>query len=192
MRTGRGRSDRSVRCGERRRPERWSAADSITLVRIAASVLLLALPWRSAAFFTVYTVAGLSDALDGWVARKTGTASDFGARLDSAADLVFFGALLVRLLPALWPVMPRALRGALAVAVLVRVVAYAAAALRYRRFVALHTRLNKLTGAAVFLLPYALLVSTGVAYGWAVCALALAAALQEAVLHLRGSDAARR
>ena len=79
------RTGKPPRCGERRGPESWSAADSITLVRIAASALLLVLPWRSAAFFAVYTVAGLSDALDGWVARKTGTASDFGARLDSAA-----------------------------------------------------------------------------------------------------------
>lgn len=175
-----------VRCGKRRRPETWSAADSITLVRIAASVLLFVLPWRSVAFFSVYTVAGLSDALDGWVARKTGTVSEFGARLDSAA--VFFGALLVRLLPAHWPVMPGMLRAAVAVVVLVRLAAYAAAALRYRRFVALHTRLNKLTGAAVFLLPYVLPGPAGLAYSWAVCALALAAALQEGILNLRGGE----
>ena len=184
--------DQPVRCGKRRRPVRWSAADSITLVRIAASVLLFVLPWRSIAFFSVYTVTGLSDALDGWVARKTGTVSEFGARLDSTADLFFFGALLVRLLPAHWPVMPRALRGALAVMVLVRLAVYAVAALRYRRFVALHTRLNKLTGAAVFLLPYVLLVSTGIAFDWAVCALALAAALQEGTLNLRGGEAIHR
>ena len=184
--------DQPVRCGKRRRPVRWSAADSITLVRIAASVLLFVLPWRSVAFFSVYTVAGLSDALDGWVARKTGTVSEFGARLDSTADLFFFGALLVRLLPAHWPVMPRALRGALAVVVFVRLAVYAVAALRYRRFVALHTRLNKLTGAAVFLLPYVLLVSTGIAFDWAVCALALAAALQEGTLNLRGGEAIHR
>ena len=137
-------------------------------------------------------LSGLSDALDGWVARKTGTVSEFGARLDSAADLFFFGALLVRLLPAHWPVMPGMLRAAVAVVVLVRLAAYAAAALRYRRFVALHTRLNKLTGAAVFLLPYVLLVSTGIAYDWAVCALALAAALQEGTLNLRGGEAIHR
>ena len=185
------RTGKPPRQGERRWPETWSAADSITLVRIAASALLLVLPWRSAAFFAVYTVAGLSDALDGWVARKTGTASDFGARLDSASDLVFFAVLLVRLLPELWPVMPGMLRGAVGVVALVRLAAYAAAALRHGRFVALHTRLNKLTGAAVFLLPYVLPGPAALAYSWAVCALALAAALQEGFLHLCGGDAAR-
>ena len=184
------RTGKPPRCGERRGPESWSAADSITLVRIAASALLLVLPWRCAAFFAVFTVAGLSDALDGWVARKMGTASDFGARLDSAADLVFFAVLLVRLLPELWPVMPGMLRGAVGVVALVRLAAYAAA-LRHGRFVALHTRLNKLTGAAVFLLPYVLPGPAALAYSWAVCALALAAALQEGFLHLCGGDAAR-
>ena len=192
MRTGRIRAGKPLHRGKCRWPQTWSTADSITLVRIAASAFLLVLPWRSAAFFAVYTVAGLSDTLDGWVARKKGTASEFGARLDSAADLVFFTVLLVRLLPVLWPVMPGLLLGAVAVVTLVRVAAYAIAALRCGRFVALHTRLNKLTGAAVFLMPYVLLTSSGIVYSWAVCALALAAALQEAVLHLRGGDTARR
>ena len=39
-------------------------------------------------------------------------------------------------------------------------------------------------GAAVFLLPYVLAVSAGVAYGWAVCLLALAAAAEEWMIHL--------
>ena len=181
MRSGRMNANRG-------KTQAWSAADSITLVRIAASALMLICPWRSAAFYAAYTVAGMSDALDGWVARKTGTACDFGARLDSVADLVFFGALLVRLLPALWPALPGMLRGAVGVVALVRLAAYAMAAIRHRRFVALHTPLNKLTGAAVFLLPYVLLVSSGVAHSWAVCAIALAAALQEGFLHLRGDD----
>lgn len=43
-------------------------------------------------------VAALLDRLDGWVARVTGTTSDFGVELDSLADLISFGmapALLV-------------------------------------------------------------------------------------------------
>ncbi len=43
-------------------------------------------------------VAALLDRLDGWVARLTGTTSDFGVQLDSLADVISFGmapALLV-------------------------------------------------------------------------------------------------
>ena len=42
----------------------------------------------------IYTFAGLTDVLDGWLARKTGRASEFGARLDSVADLLFYSVLL--------------------------------------------------------------------------------------------------
>jgi len=36
-------------------------------------------------------IAGVLDALDGLVARLTGSTSDFGVQLDSLADLVSFG-----------------------------------------------------------------------------------------------------
>ena len=36
-------------------------------------------------------LAGVFDALDGWVARATGTSSDFGMQLDSIADVMNFG-----------------------------------------------------------------------------------------------------
>lgn len=163
---------------------KWNMADTITSVRMAASLLLLFLPLRSAWFLTVYTLAGLTDALDGWLARKTGTASDFGARLDSMADLLFYAVLLFRLFPVLWRTLPAAVWYAVAVILLVRLAAYATAAVKYHRFAALHTWLNKLTGASIFLLPYVLAVSTGIGYSWAVCALAFAAALEEWMIHL--------
>ena len=172
---------------------RWNAADTVTTARMVLSVLLAFLPLKSAWFYAVYTLAGLTDALDGWMARRTGTASDFGARLDSIADLLFYGALLIRLMPVLGQAFPREIWLAVAAVLLVRLAAYGVAAVRYRRFVALHTWLNKLTGAAVFLLPYVLAVSTGVVYGWMVCVLALLASLEELAIHLfRPGDRADR
>lgn len=56
---------------------RWTVADSVTAARMAASLALLFLPVFSASFLTVYTFAGLTDALDGFLARKTGTVSAF-------------------------------------------------------------------------------------------------------------------
>ena len=61
----------------------------ITSLRIAGTAgLLFALP-LTPLYFAIYTFGGLSDVLDGWIARHMGTASDFGARLDSIADLFF-------------------------------------------------------------------------------------------------------
>ena len=146
---------------------KWNIADPITSVRMVASLFLLFLPLSSARFIALYTFTGLTDALDGWLARKTGTASDFGARLDSIADLLFYGIVLVRLFPVLWQLLP----------------AYITATVKYHRFASLHTWLNKLTGAALFLLPYVLAASTGIVYSWTVCIIALAASAEELTIH---------
>ena len=163
---------------------KWNTADTVTSVRIACSFVLLKLPVSSPEFILIYTLVGLTDVLDGWLARKTGTASDFGAKLDSIADLLFYGMLLFRLLPVLWLSLPAAVWYVVSAVLLVRVLAYTTAAVKYHRFASLHTWLNKLTGGAVFLLPYVFAVSSGVTYGWAVCFLALAAALEELTIHL--------
>lgn len=162
----------------------WNIADAMTLVRMAASVLLLFLPLGSYRFFLAYTIAGVTDALDGWLARRTGKASEFGARLDSVADLLFYGVLLVRIFPVLWQLLPGEIWYVATAAVLIRLASYLAAAVKYRRFAALHTWLNKLTGFAVFLLPFMLALTDGVAYSWMVCALALASSTEELAIHL--------
>ena len=151
---------------------------------MALSLILLVPSLPSAGFLAVYTLAGLTDALDGWLARKTGTASDFGARLDSIADLLFFVVLLFRISPLLWQELPVIVWYAAAVILLVRLAAFSVAAIRYRRFAALHTWLNKLTGGAAFLLPYVLALSSGVTYSWFVCVLALATSAEELAIHL--------
>lgn len=170
--------------GSEAKVHQWNLSDTITALRIAASVLLLFFSRDSVWFLSVYTFAGLTDVLDGWLARRTGTASEFGARLDSIADLIFYGVLLSRIFPDLWEALPMAIWYTVAVIVFVRLAAYAAAAIRYRQFAALHTWLNKLTGIAVFLLPYVLTFTSGVAYSWAVCILAFVAAAQELAIHL--------
>lgn len=163
---------------------KWNTADTVTSVRIAASAILVFLTPISPAFLAVYTLAGVTDALDGWLARRAGTVSDFGARLDSIADLIFYGAVLIRLVPILRQAMPKEIWYVAASVLLLRLAAYCTAAVKYRRFASLHTYMNKLTGAAVFLLPYILVFSTGVVYGWIICALGCAASSEELAIHL--------
>ena len=173
---------------------RWNTADTITSVRIVASLFLLFPPLGSVWFLTVYTIAGLTDALDGWMARRTGTASQFGARLDSAADLLFYGVLILRLFPVLWQSFPVRIWYAVVAIVLVRLSAYATAYYKYHQFAALHTWLNKLTGGAIFLLPYVLSGPGGIGYSWGVCLIAFAASAEELAIHLFGNgyDAGRK
>ena len=76
-------------------------ANMITCVRIALSVALLFCPALSPAFYALYIAAGLTDIIDGAVARKTDTVSELGSRLDTVADIVFTAVCLIKLLPVL-------------------------------------------------------------------------------------------
>ena len=49
--------------------------------------------------YILYIFCGLTDMVDGKIARKTGTTSTFGARLDTVADLVFLLVCGIRILP---------------------------------------------------------------------------------------------
>ena len=76
-------------------------ANMLTGCRILSCGALLLVPVFSVPFYIVYALCGLSDMLDGTVARKTGGVSRLGARLDSAADLLLTAVVLGRLLPVL-------------------------------------------------------------------------------------------
>ena len=72
-------------------------ANLITALRIIAAIAMLFTIPFSVPFFVLYAVGGLSDMIDGTVARRCGSAGDFGARLDSIADLLFCAAVLLQL-----------------------------------------------------------------------------------------------
>ena len=80
---------------------RKQAANLHTLCRLLGGLGLLALPAFSSGFWALYLFCGLTDMADGPVARRIGSASVFGARLDTAADAVFLAAAFAKLLPAL-------------------------------------------------------------------------------------------
>ena len=159
-------------------------ANVITIVRMCGTAALVFFPPFSTEFLIIYGLTGLTDVLDGWVARSTGTTSELGARLDSIADLLFYGVMLLKLFPTLWRMLPPALWIVVAVALLLRLCAYGTAALKYHRFAAVHTYLNKLTGAAVFFVPYMLYFRVGDAYCWGVAVVALIASGEELLIHL--------
>lgn len=163
----------------------FTIADCLTTARMAGTVALVFLRPLSPAFFFLYALTGLTDVLDGWIARMTHTASDFGAKLDSAADLLFYAVMLLRVFPALWYLLPKIIWYLVAVSVAVRIAAYLTAALKYHQFASLHTWLNKLTGLAVFLVPFLLVTPWAAGYCWAVTAVAVAASLEELAIHLQ-------
>ena len=156
----------------------------ITSVRIVGTAVLLFLTPLTGVFFVIYTLCGLSDVLDGWIARKTNSASEFGAKLDSIADLLFYTLVIIRLLPILWKLLPTWIWYFVGGIVLLRVAAYLTAAVKFHRFASLHTKLNKITGGAVFLLPYFLVLPGAVTYCFIVVAVACVSSIYELALHI--------
>ena len=62
-------------------------ANIITGSRIIFSLPLVFIPLSSAWFYAFYLFCGITDMIDGTIARKTGAVSKFGASVDTVADL---------------------------------------------------------------------------------------------------------
>ena len=126
-------------------------ANIITGSRIVFSLPLLFIPLASAWFYALYLLCGLSDMIDGTVARKTNSASKFGARLDTLSDFVFMIVALIKFVPHLHiPVWLWIWIGIIAMIKLGNVVW---GFVRTKKLISPHTILNKVTGLLLFLLP---------------------------------------
>lgn len=156
----------------------------LTVFRMLGTSALAFLPPLTVPFFALYLICSATDIADGVIARKTGAVSDFGARLDSVADILFYAVILLRLFPTLRGTLPVQVWWLAGAALAFRLCAYLAAACRYRRFAALHTYLNKCTGALLFALPLLLLTPAAVPISFAVCVMGVLASAEELCLHL--------
>lgn len=126
-------------------------ANIITSIRILCSIAILFCPAYSVAFYVLYITAGVSDMIDGWVARKTNTASEFGAKLDTMADIVFVIVCLFKLLPVVD--IPTWLYVWISIIVLIKIINIVSGYVVQKQFVAIHSLMNKVTGVLLFLLP---------------------------------------
>ncbi len=156
----------------------------ITCVRIIGTVLMLFAEPMTLAFIIIYAVSGVSDALDGFIARATNTETKIGTVLDSIADLFFYSVMLIKIFPILYECLPKWIWYAAGAAIAVRISAYIFAAIKYRRFSSRHTYLNKLTGFMLFVVPC--LLSTGALVGYCAvgCAVAILSSGEELVIHI--------
>lgn len=152
-------------------------ANIVTSCRIICSILLLFSPAFSAWFYSMYLLCGLTDMVDGTIARMTNTASKFGARLDTIADFLFVVAALVKLLPAIH--IPRWLWIWILVIAILKMINVISGFLYRKRFVVEHTILNKITGMLLFLLPLTLFFIELKYSVIVVCSVATFSAIQE-------------
>ena len=152
-------------------------ANIITVIRILCSIALLFCQFPSAAFYFLYVTAGITDIIDGAVARKTNTISEFGAKLDTTADFVFVVVCMLKLIPILD--IPKWLYVWIAVITLVKAINIVSGYVMRKEFITAHTVMNKVTGILLFILPLTLPALELKYTGAAVCTVAAFAAVQE-------------
>lgn len=152
-------------------------ANIITSIRVLCSIAILFCPVFSAAFYSLYISAGVSDMIDGWVARKTNTASEFGAKLDTMADIVFVIVCLFKLLPVMD--IPVWLYVWIGVIAFIKVINIVSGYVVRKQFVSVHSVMNKVTGILLFVFPLTLSIVDLKYSAIVVCAVATFAAIQE-------------
>ena len=152
-------------------------ANVITGLRILVSAVLVFCPVFSPIFYVLYLIAGLSDMVDGIIARKTNSVSEFGSRFDSIADFVLVAVCLIKILPVLD--IPVWLYVWTAVIALIKIINIISGVAKQKIYVAVHTTMNKVTGVLLFMLPLTLTVVPLIYTGIPICSVATFAAVQE-------------
>jgi len=161
-------------------------ANIITGSRVAFSLPLLFIPLSSALFYILYLFCGLTDMIDGAIARKTGAVSKFGARLDTVADFVFMFVCSIKILPLMY--IPVWLWVWIIIVALIKIFNIALVFIQKKKLLSIHSVLNKATGFALFLLPLSLaFVETTYSVATA-CVLTTIAEMQEVYFIAKGQE----
>ena len=155
-------------------------ANMITGIRIICALALVFCPTFSKCFYLFYIFGGISDVLDGFIARHLGKETKFGARLDTIADIVFAVIVIIKVvliinIPAwliIWIVGIAA----------IKCINIISGFVIYKRFISEHTVMNKICGVLLFAIPLCI-----GSFSWKpvailiilTCAIATVAAIQE-------------
>jgi len=149
----------------------------LSMSRVVLCLPLLLVDAMTLPFWTLYVIAGLTDMLDGFLARRWGMESKFGARLDSLADFMLVLAVGYKLFP--YMKLPTALWMMIGLIALVKMVNAICSYVVRHRIEYLHTKANKLTGFLLFIGMMIVGQSYFIPVAWVIACIALFAAIQE-------------
>ena len=115
--------------------------------------------------------------VDGTIARKTNAVSEFGAKLDTTSDFIFFAVALIKLLPVIH--IPKWICVWIVVIAIIKIFSVILGFIYTKKLISLHTVMNKITGLLLFLLPLTLYFIE-LKYSFVVvCIVATTSAIQE-------------
>ncbi len=132
---------------------RKQLANIITSSRIAAGIVLFFFSSVTGLFLGIYVYCGVTDLIDGPIARKMNTSSNTGALLDTVGDVLTYLALVKILLVAslipMWAIIW------FVIGVLGILASGFVSRKRFGKFSIIHSLFGKLMGFFAFTLPFA-------------------------------------
>jgi len=156
----------------------------LSIIRIPLSLSLFLLVYNELLFVIIYLICGLTDILDGYIARRMYLQSKSGAKLDSLADLFMFGSILGVLIiwnsSAILKFIPL-----LIIITLVRTVNLFLVYYKFKQLAVIHTLGNKLTGLFAFTIPLFYIYFHNINILWFILVFALLASLEESFIICR-------
>ena len=158
-------------------------ANIMTSCRILLSIALLFCPVFSVCFYGIYLLCGFTDMVDGTIARKTNSVSEFGARLDTTSDFIFFAVTLIKLLSVIH--IPKWIWVWIVVIAIIKIFNVILGFAYTKKLISLHTLMNKITGLLLFVLPLTLEFIEIKYCLIAVCIIATISAIQEGHLIIK-------
>ncbi|MCL1988407.1 MAG: CDP-alcohol phosphatidyltransferase family protein [Firmicutes bacterium] len=156
--------------------------NTLSILRIILCLPLIILEPFSLWFMTLYIIAGLTDMIDGPIARKTNSTTKLGAALDGSADFLFALVALFRILPNVETFSP-IFFVLIAVLLAIRFISIFVGFIRFKEILLLHTYANKFTAFALFLFPLLYLVLNINVLLLILCIIALFAFLEELIIN---------
>ncbi|TLG77128.1 CDP-alcohol phosphatidyltransferase family protein [Culicoidibacter larvae] len=132
----------------------------ITLLRIFLTIALFFFIQDTWVFIFIYICCGISDILDGYIARRYKLSSAFGAKLDSIADFIFFVTSILLFIIKFQLQFPLYVIICFIVIFLIRIANLVITKIKFKQWGMFHTIGNKISGLLLFLiLPIGVLIN---------------------------------
>ena len=154
-----------------------NVANYISISRAIMSVILAITETFSIAFYIIYIYCGISDMLDGFIARKSKNESEIGARLDSASDIIFVIVSMIKILPIL--TLTNGIIIWVVFIIFIKIINVTCSYIYYKKIMLPHTIANKITGFILFIAPFIIVNANSIIFEIIICSIATFAAVQE-------------
>lgn len=152
-------------------------ANYISISRMVMSILLLLTKTLTIPFIIIYLYCGVSDVVDGYIARKCNNTSKIGSMLDSIADIIFVIISMIKILPVLD--LSKGIIIWVIIIALIKICNVICTYVYYKKLIFPHTIANKITGLILFIAPLILIKNNYILFEIIICSIATFAAIQE-------------